>query len=67
MKKFKYVKVLFTCEGKMEREIDRLLTTASAVMRMLYQTAVVKRELRSQFTGQSRFQPSPMVVMSFGC
>ena len=65
-KEFRYLGVLFTSEGKMEREIDRRIGTAAAVKQALHRTVVVKRELSlrrsSQFTGQSTFQPSPMVT-----
>jgi len=44
-KEFKYLRVLFTSEGKMEREMDRWIGAASAVMRALYRSIVVKREL----------------------
>ena len=44
-KEFKYLGVLFTSEGKMEREMDRRIGAASAVMRALYQSVVVKQEL----------------------
>ncbi len=44
-KEFKYFGVLFTSEGKMEHEIDRLIGAASAVMWALFRTIVVKREL----------------------
>ncbi|KAI3356259.1 hypothetical protein L3Q82_017506 [Scortum barcoo] len=70
VEEFKYLGVLFTSEGKMEREIDRRIGAASAVMRSVYRTIVVKKELSrkaklSIFTGQSTFPPSPM-VMNFG-
>uniref|UniRef100_A0A8C6PHS8 Reverse transcriptase domain-containing protein n=1 Tax=Nothobranchius furzeri TaxID=105023 RepID=A0A8C6PHS8_NOTFU len=42
---FKYLWVLFTSEGKLEREIDRRIGAASAVMQVLYRSAVMKREL----------------------
>ena len=45
VEEFKYLGVLFTSEGRMEREIDRRIGAASAVMRSLYRTVVVKREL----------------------
>ncbi|KAI3375688.1 hypothetical protein L3Q82_003996 [Scortum barcoo] len=54
-----------------EREIDRRIGAASAVMRRsVYRTVVVKKELSRkgealEFTGQSTFPPSPM-VMNFG-
>ncbi|KAK0136316.1 hypothetical protein N1851_027786 [Merluccius polli] len=42
---FKYLRVLFTSEGRMEWEIDRRIGAASAVMRTLHGSVVVKREL----------------------
>ncbi|TWW56333.1 hypothetical protein D4764_08G0003200 [Takifugu flavidus] len=42
---FKYLGVLFTSEGRMEQEIDRRIGAASAVMRTLHRSVVVKREL----------------------
>ncbi|KAI3370524.1 hypothetical protein L3Q82_025284 [Scortum barcoo] len=70
VEEFKYLGVLFTSEGKMEREIDRRIGAASAVMRSVYRTVVVKKELSrkaklSIYHGQSTFPPSPM-VMNFG-
>ncbi len=45
VEEFKYLGVSFTSEGKMEREIDRQIGTASAVMQTLNWFVVVKREL----------------------
>ena len=45
VEEFKYLGVSFTSEGRMEREIDRRIGAACAVMRSLYRTVVVKREL----------------------
>ncbi|KAI3375630.1 hypothetical protein L3Q82_003944 [Scortum barcoo] len=44
VEEFKYLGVLFTSEGKIEREIDRRIGAgaASAVMRSVYRTIVVK-------------------------
>ncbi len=42
---FKYLGVLFTSEGRMEREIDRRIGVASAVMRSMYRSVVMKKEL----------------------
>ncbi|KAI3355560.1 hypothetical protein L3Q82_018385 [Scortum barcoo] len=42
VEEFKYLGVLFTSEGKMEREIDRRIGAASAVMRSVYRTVVVE-------------------------
>ena len=44
VKELKYLGVLFTSEGEIEREIDRQIGAASAVMWMLRQSVVVKRE-----------------------
>jgi len=40
-----YLGILFTSEGKIDREMDRRIGAASAVMRALYRSIVVKREL----------------------
>ncbi|TWW81741.1 hypothetical protein D4764_01G0015560 [Takifugu flavidus] len=45
VEEFKYLGVLFTSEGRMEWEIDRRIGAASAVMRTLHRSVVVKREL----------------------
>ncbi|KAK3520189.1 hypothetical protein QTP70_017925 [Hemibagrus guttatus] len=45
MEEFKYLGVLFTSEGRMDREIDRLISAAAAVMRSMYWSVVVKEEL----------------------
>ncbi|XDV13498.1 hypothetical protein PO909_001890 [Leuciscus waleckii] len=45
VEEFKYLGVLFTSEGRMEREIDRRIGAASAVMRSLYRSVMVKKEL----------------------
>ncbi|TWW53743.1 hypothetical protein D4764_0109230 [Takifugu flavidus] len=43
VEEFKYLGILFTSEGRMEREIDRRIGAASAVMRTLHRSVVVKR------------------------
>ncbi len=69
IEEFKYLRVLFTSEGKMEREIDRLIGAVSAVMQMLNRSVVVKRELswkaKLSIYRLIYVRPSPM-VMSFG-
>ncbi|KAI3356649.1 hypothetical protein L3Q82_003294 [Scortum barcoo] len=71
VEEFKYLGVLFTSEGKMKREIDRRIGAASAVMRSVYRTVVVKKELSrkakklSIYRSIYAFPPSPM-VMNFG-
>ncbi|KAK3550483.1 hypothetical protein QTP86_030724 [Hemibagrus guttatus] len=47
VEEFKYLGVLFTSEGRMDREIDRR-TAAAAVMRSMYRSVVVKKELSRQ-------------------
>uniref|UniRef100_A0A671TUB9 Endonuclease/exonuclease/phosphatase domain-containing protein n=1 Tax=Sparus aurata TaxID=8175 RepID=A0A671TUB9_SPAAU len=61
VEEFKYLGVLFTSEGRMEREIDRRIGAAAAVMQLVYR--LWWRESRakrrsSRFTGQSTFLPS---------
>ena len=45
MEEFKYLGVLFTRDGRREQEIDRRIGAASAVVRTLYWSVAVKREL----------------------
>uniref|UniRef100_A0A8C6KR66 Reverse transcriptase domain-containing protein n=1 Tax=Nothobranchius furzeri TaxID=105023 RepID=A0A8C6KR66_NOTFU len=45
VEEFKYLGVLFTSEGRRDQEIDRRIGSASAVMRTLSRSVVVKREL----------------------
>ena len=45
MEEFKYLGVLFMSKGRMEQEIHRRIGAASAVMRTLHGSVVVKREL----------------------
>ncbi|KAG1932899.1 hypothetical protein F2P79_020886 [Pimephales promelas] len=45
VEEFNYLGVLFTSEGRMEQEIDRRIGAASAVMRSMYRSVVVKKEL----------------------
>ncbi|KAK3550852.1 hypothetical protein QTP70_006160 [Hemibagrus guttatus] len=45
VEEFKYLGVLFTSEGRMDREIDRRIGAVAAVMRSMYRSVVVKKEL----------------------
>ena len=45
VEKFKYLRVLFTSEGKLKLELDRRIGAVSAVMHTLNWSIVVKREL----------------------
>ncbi|KAK3552130.1 hypothetical protein QTP86_001508 [Hemibagrus guttatus] len=44
VEEFKYLGVLFTSERRMDREIDRRIGAAAAVMRSMYRSVVVKKE-----------------------
>ncbi|KAK3521652.1 hypothetical protein QTP70_014704, partial [Hemibagrus guttatus] len=45
VEEFKYCGVLFMSEGRMDCEIDRRIGAAAAVMRSMYRSVVVKKEL----------------------
>ncbi|KAK3523732.1 hypothetical protein QTP70_009253 [Hemibagrus guttatus] len=45
VEEFKYLGVLFTSEGRMDHEIDRQIGAVAAVMRSMYLSVVVKKEL----------------------
>ena len=67
MEEFEYLGVLFTNEGRTEREMDRRIGAAAAVMRPLYQVCrgeerAEPKKQSSRFTGQSMFLPSPMAM-----
>ncbi|KAK3525899.1 hypothetical protein QTP70_010953 [Hemibagrus guttatus] len=47
VEEFKYLGVLFTSEGRMDREIDRRIGAAAAVMRSMYRSVVVKKICQS--------------------
>lgn len=65
---FKYFGVLFNSEGRTQRHINRWIGAATAVMRLLYQSVMVKKYLSQKamccVTCPSTFPPSP-IVMSF--
>ena len=42
---FKYLGILFTSDGRLEREMDRRIGASSAVMRALLRSIMVKRKL----------------------
>ena len=65
VEEFKYLGVLFTSEGKMEREIDRRIGAASAVMRALRQSVVDKREL-SQKAKLSIYRSIYVPTLTYG-
>ncbi|KAK0149127.1 LINE-1 reverse transcriptase [Merluccius polli] len=65
VEEFKYLGVLFTSEGRMEREIDRRISAASAVMRTLHGSVVVKREL-SRKAKLSIYQSIYVPALTYG-
>uniref|UniRef100_A0A671X7J4 Reverse transcriptase domain-containing protein n=1 Tax=Sparus aurata TaxID=8175 RepID=A0A671X7J4_SPAAU len=65
VEEFKYLGVLFTSEGRMEREIDRRIGAAAAVMRSLYRSVVVKREL-SRKAKLSIYQSIYVPTLTYG-
>ncbi|XP_018538853.1 uncharacterized protein LOC108887791 [Lates calcarifer] len=64
-KEFKYLGVLCMSDGRMEYEIDRRISAASAVMRSLYWTTVVKRE-RSRKAKLSIYQSIYVLTLTYG-
>ncbi|TWW63631.1 hypothetical protein D4764_03G0006390 [Takifugu flavidus] len=64
VEEFKYLRVLFTSEGRMEQEIDRRIGAASAVMRTLHWSVVVKREL-SQKVKLSIYQSTFIPTLTY--
>ncbi|TWW55930.1 hypothetical protein D4764_09G0009800 [Takifugu flavidus] len=65
VEEFKYLGILFTSEGRMEREIDRWIGAASAVMRALNRSVVVKREL-SRKARLSIYRSIYVPVLTYG-
>ena len=45
VKEFKYLRVLFSTEGTMEREMGRRIGATGAVLLLLYRTVVTKTEV----------------------
>ena len=64
-KEFKYLGVWCTSEGKMEREMDRRIGAASAVMRVLYRSVVVKKEL-SRKAKLSIYRSIYLPILTYG-
>ncbi|KAI3369681.1 hypothetical protein L3Q82_024524 [Scortum barcoo] len=66
VEEFKYLGVLFTSEGKIEREIDRRIGAASAVMRSVYRTVVVKKEELSRKAKLSIYRSIYVPTLTYG-
>ncbi|KAK3516276.1 hypothetical protein QTP70_008643 [Hemibagrus guttatus] len=65
VEEFKYLGVLFTSEGRMDREIDRRVGAAAAVMRSMYWSVVVKKEL-SRKAKPSIYQSIYVPTLTYG-
>ncbi|GAA6085164.1 receptor-type tyrosine-protein phosphatase F-like, partial [Tachysurus ichikawai] len=65
VEEFKYLGVSFTSEGRMEREIDRRIGVSSAVMRSIYRSVVVKKEL-SRKAKLSIYQSIYVPTLTYG-
>nr|XP_054595999.1 uncharacterized protein LOC129163073 [Nothobranchius furzeri] len=65
VEEFKYLGVLFTSEGRRDREIDRRIGSASAVMRTLSRSVVGKREL-SQKARLSIYRSIYVPILTYG-
>ncbi|KAK3540137.1 hypothetical protein QTP70_026880 [Hemibagrus guttatus] len=65
MEEFKYLGVLFTSEGRMDCEIDRWIGAATAVMRSMYRSVVVKKEL-SRKAKLSIYQSIYVPTLAYG-
>ncbi|KAK3518681.1 hypothetical protein QTP70_007172 [Hemibagrus guttatus] len=65
VEEFKYLGVLFMIEERMDREIDRWIGAAAAVMRSMYQSVVVKKEL-SRKTKLSIYQSIYVPTLTYG-
>ncbi|KAK3543704.1 hypothetical protein QTP70_027204 [Hemibagrus guttatus] len=65
VEEFKYLGVLFTSEGRMDREIDRRIGAAAAVMRSMYRSVVVKKEL-SRKAKLSIYQSIYIPTLTYG-
>ncbi|KAK3562878.1 hypothetical protein QTP86_011111 [Hemibagrus guttatus] len=65
VEEFKYLRVLFMSEGRMDREIDRRIGAAAAVMRSMYRSVVVKKEL-SRKAKLSIYQSIYVPTLTYG-
>ncbi|KAK3561115.1 hypothetical protein QTP86_028310, partial [Hemibagrus guttatus] len=65
VEEFKYLGVLFTSEGRMDRKIDSRLGAAAAVMRSMYRSVVVKKEL-SRKAKRSIYQSIYVPTLTYG-
>jgi len=65
VKKFKYLGVVSTCDGRQKREIDTRIAKAYAVLRELYRSVVTKLEL-SNTAKLSIFKSVFVPILTYG-
>ena len=65
VEEFKYLRVLFTSEGRVKLEVNRQIGATSAVMQTLQQSVVVKRELGWK-TKFSIYQLVFVITLTYG-
>ncbi|KAK3530893.1 hypothetical protein QTP70_004413 [Hemibagrus guttatus] len=65
VEEFKYFGFLFTSEGRMDREIDRRIGAAAAVMRSMYRSVLVKKGL-SRKAKLSIYQSIYVPTLTYG-
>ena len=65
IEKFKYLVVAFTSDGRQDEELDTRIGTASAVMRALHYSVVMKREL-SKKAKLSIFRAVFVPILTYG-
>ncbi|KAK3542767.1 hypothetical protein QTP70_002969 [Hemibagrus guttatus] len=65
VEEFKYLRVLFTSEGRMDRENDRRIGAAAAVMRFMSRSVVLKKEL-SRKAKLSIYQSIYVPTLTYG-
>ena len=65
VEKFKYLGVAFTSDGRQDKELDTLTGKASAVMRALHYSVVMKREL-SKMAKLSIFKAVFVPIFTYG-
>ena len=65
VEKFKYLGVAFTSDGRQDEELDTQIGKASAVMRALHYSVVIKREL-SKKAKLSIFKAVFVPILTYG-
>ena len=66
VKKFKYLGVAFTSDGRQDEELDIRIGKASAVLRALHYSVVMKRELSKKAKPLSIFKAVFVPILTYG-